>query len=129
MIADGATEEEARRKLRPRFDERVQLLQSRGEQLPLPGSGKRVPGFAPNDQIEQFRPLVADFWEHILESSYSTSFVSNESTLDVWEQMYVPGGRQELIDRVKARYGVDITDEYEKPIPNLLRIIAEKEGM
>lgn len=129
LIADGVTEEEARHKLRPKFDERVQLLQSRGEQLPLPGSGKRVPGFAPNDQTEQFRPLVADFWEHILGTSYSTSFVSNESTLDVWEQMYVPGGRQELIARVKERYGVDITDEYEEPIPIILRIIADKLGM
>jgi predicted RNase H-like HicB family nuclease len=129
LIADGLTEEEARRKLRPKFDERVQLLQSRGEPLPLPGSGKRVPKLAANDQIEQFHPLVADFWEHILGTSYSTSFVSNESTLDVWAQMYVPGGRQELIARVKARYGVDIADEYEKPIPIILRIIAEKEGL
>jgi hypothetical protein len=65
----------------------------------------------------------------LLGTSYSTSFVSNESTLDVWGYMYVPGGRQELVARVKARYGVDITDEYEKPIPIILRIIAEKEGL
>ena len=129
LVADGPTEEEATSKLRPRFNERVQLLQHRGEPLPRPGSGKRVPKLAPYDQIERFRPLVDDFWEHILGTSYSTSFVSNESTLEVWEQMYVPGGRQELIARVKARYGVDITDEYEQPIPNILRTIAEKGGM
>src|SRR5437588_7588422 len=58
LIADGQTEEEARHKLRPKFHERVQVLQRRGEPLPLPGSGKRVPTFAPNDQIEQLRPLV-----------------------------------------------------------------------
>jgi predicted RNase H-like HicB family nuclease len=75
LIADGLTGEETRRKLRPRFDERVQLLQSRGEPLPLPGSGKRVPRLAPNDQIEQFRPLVADFWEHILGTSYDASLL------------------------------------------------------
>jgi predicted RNase H-like HicB family nuclease len=39
LVADGVTEEEARHKLRPKFDERVQWLQSRGEPLPLPGSG------------------------------------------------------------------------------------------
>lgn len=36
---------------------------------------------------------------------------------------------QEQPDWKKARYGVDITDEYEKPIPSILRIIAEKWGM
>ena len=58
----------------------------------------------------------------------STSFVSNESTLEVWEQIYIPGGRQELIARVKAIYGVDITDYYDRPIPVVLRIISEKGG-
>ena len=126
LKAEGQTEEEARHKLRPKFTERVQLLQSRGEPLPLPGSGKQVLTFAPNDQIEQFRPLVDDFWQRILGTSYRTSFVSNESTLEVWEHMYVSGGRQELIARVKAIYGVDITDYYDRPLPIVLRIISEK---
>ena len=38
------------------------------------------------------------------------------------------GGRQELIARVKAIYGVDITDYYDRPIPVVLRIISEKGG-
>jgi hypothetical protein len=87
----------------------MHLLQSHGEPLPGCGRGKRVSTFAPNGQIEQFRPLVDDFWERILGTSSSTSFVSNESTLEVWEHMYVHGGRQEFIARVKAIYGVDIT--------------------
>jgi predicted RNase H-like HicB family nuclease len=128
LIADGQTEEEAIHKLHPKFEERVQFLQSRREPLPLPGSGKRVPTFAPNDQMEKVRPFVNDFWERIFGTSYSTSFVSNESTLEVWEQIYIPGGRQELIARVKAIYGVDITDYYDRPIPVVLRIISEKGG-
>jgi len=128
LIADGQTEEEAIHRLRAKFVERAHLLQRRGEPLPFPGSGKRVPTFAPNDQIEQFRPLVDDFWRQILGTSYSTSFVSNESTLEVWERMYVPGGRLELVARVKAIYGVDITDYYDSPLPIVLRIISEKGG-
>src|SRR5205823_14184161 len=58
LIADGQTEEEAIHKLRPKFEERVQFLQSRREPLPLPGSGKRVPTFAPKDQMESVRPFV-----------------------------------------------------------------------
>lgn len=125
LIADGQTEEEAMHKLRPKFEERARWLQSRGEPLPLPGSGKRLPTFAPNDQIEKLRPLVDDFWEQVLGISYNISFVSNESTFDAWEHC-VPGGRQELIARIKAIYGVDITEYYDKPIPTILRIISEK---
>ena len=128
LIAEGQTEEEAIHKLLPKFQERVYELQSHGKPLPLPGSGKPVFTFAPNDQIEQFRPLVDDFWERILGTSYSTSFVSNESTLQVWEQLYVRGGRQEIVARVKAIYGVEITDDYERPLPIVLRIISEKGG-
>ena len=128
LIAEGQTEEEAINTLLLEFQERVHALQNHGEPLPLPGSGKPVFTFAPNDQIEQFRPLVDDFWERILGTSYSTSFVSNESTLQVWEQLYVRGGRQELIARVKAIYGVDITSYYDRSLPIVLKIISEKGG-
>lgn len=126
LIADDQTEEEAMHKLRLVFEARVHYLQSRGEPLPLPGSGKRLPTFAPNDQIETLRPLVDDFWERVLGTSYNTSFVSNESTLDGWAHLYIPGGRPELIARVKALYGVDITDYYDRPLPIVLRIISER---
>lgn len=128
LIAEGQTEEEAVHGLYLKFQERVNTLQSRGEPFPLPASGKRLPAFAPNDQIEQLRPLVDDFWERVLGTSYSTSFVSNESTLQVWEHHYVSGGQQELIARVKAIYGVDITEFYDRPLPIILRIISEQAG-
>ncbi len=75
--------------------------------------------FAPNDQVEALRPFVDEFWSLILETSYSTSFVSNESTLDAW-QHYV-GGRAQLIQRVRSAYGVDISSYYDEPIPIVLR--------
>ena len=55
--------------------------------------------FAPSDEIEALRPFIDQFWSTILETSYTTSFVSNESTFDSWEH-YV-GGRVELIKRVE----------------------------
>jgi hypothetical protein len=55
--------------------------------------------FAPNDEVESLRPFVDEFWSRILETSYSTSFVSNESNLNPW-QHYVGGGR---IMRSKTR--------------------------
>jgi len=49
LIAGGQTEEEAIHQLHPVFEARERALQSHGEPLPLPGSGKRVPPFAPNE--------------------------------------------------------------------------------
>jgi len=125
LVAEGQTEEKAIRVLRKRFEERVQALLSQGEPLPIPGSGKGTIRFAPNKQVEQWRPFVDDFWERVLGTSYNTSFVSDESTLEVWVNMYMPGGRQELIARVQTIYGVDISECYDEPIPVVLRKIAE----
>jgi len=80
-------------------------------------SAKRI-SFAPSDKVEALRPFINDFWSTILETSYTTSFVSNESTLDSWEH-YV-GGREALISRVQQVYGVDITPYYDEPIPSVL---------
>jgi hypothetical protein len=71
--------------------------------------------FAPNDQVEALRPFVDEFWSRILETSYATSFVSNESTLESW-QHYV-GGRVELIERVRLAYGVDTASTTTSPYP------------
>ncbi|MDH3346504.1 MAG: hypothetical protein OEM02_00190 [Desulfobulbaceae bacterium] len=86
-------------------------------------TGKRVT-FAPNDQVEKLRPFVDEFWSLILRTSYDTSFVSNESTLDSW-QSYVSGGKDALIERVKWYYGVDIISYYDQPIPNVLAKVRE----
>lgn len=85
-------------------------------------SAKRLE-FAPNDEVEGLRPFVDEFWATILGTSYATSFVSNESTLDSWEH-YV-GGRAELIDRVERVYGVDITPYYDESIPSALRKVRD----
>lgn len=79
--------------------------------------------FAPNDEVESLRPFVDEFWATILETSYATSFVSNNSTLDAWE--HYAGGRAELIERVHRVYGVDITSYYDKPIPTILRKVRD----
>lgn len=79
--------------------------------------------FAPNDEIEALRPFVDDFWSRVLETSYATSFVSNESNLDAWE--HYAGGRQQLIDRVNDAYGIDITPYYDEPIAKILRRLKE----
>jgi len=125
--ATGATHDEAIWNLRREFEKRVACMKERGEPIPLPGSGKGRARFASNDEIEALRPLVDEFWTEILGTSYATSFVSNESRLSTWDH-YLPGGRAELILKVKDRYGVDISPYYDEPIPTVLQRIRGASG-
>jgi len=124
LVATGEAHAEAIWNLRQVFEERVQQMKERGEPIPLPGSGKGKPKFAPNDQIESLRPFVDEFWSDILGTSYSTSFVSNGSVLSSWEH-YLSGGHDELIKKVKDKYGVDISVYYDEPIPVVLTRIKD----
>ena len=125
LIAPGATHEEAVEELRRAFQSRVEFMRRNSERIPRPGSKPGRVGFAPNDQIEALRPFVDEFWSEILGTSYLTSYVSNQSQFDAWEQ-YVPGGRAALIERVKQRYGVDISEFYDEPLPLVLRRIRDQ---
>ena len=124
LMATGQTRDEAIRNLRPEFEERLRIMRQRGEPIPRPGSGRAKARFAPNDQIEALRPLVDEFWSEVLGTSYTASFVSNESRFSSWEH-YLPGGRNELIQKVKDKYGVDIAPCYDEPIPVILRRIRD----
>jgi predicted RNase H-like HicB family nuclease len=124
LVATGSTHEQAVENLRKRFEERVSWMIGKGEPIPRPGSGRAKPKFAPNEQIEALRPFVDEFWSEILGTCYATSFVSNESRLSTWEQ-YVPGGKSALIQKIKDRYGVDITAFYDAPIPDVLGRIQQ----
>lgn len=126
LIATGTTEDEAIWNLRPVFEQRVKWMTEHGEPIPLAGSGRGRARFAPNDQIEALRPFVDEFWSEVLGTSYATSFVSNESRLSTWAGHYLSGGCTELIQRVKARYGVDVSAYYDEPIPVVLRRIQEQ---
>ncbi len=120
----GDTHAEAVQKLRLEFDERIRYMKQNCEQIPLPGSGRARARFAGNDQIESLRPFIDEFWEEILGTSYSTSFVSNESVLSSWDH-YLSGGRSALIQRVKEKYRVNISAYYDEPIPVVLQRIKD----
>lgn len=123
--ATAQTHDEAIHKLKSLFDKRIQLMKESGEPIPLPGSGKGKARFAPNDQIEALRPFVDEFWSDIFGTFYAHSFVSNESQLSSWEH-YLSGGRSSIIQKVKEKYDIDISDFYDEPIPIVLRRIQEK---
>jgi hypothetical protein len=123
LAATGSTHEIAVEQLRLAFDRRVASLQERGEPLPTPGGPPEKGTFAKDDEIKSLAPVVEEFWREILNTSYATSFVSDESILATWEH-YCHGGKQEIVERVKRYYGTDISDIYDLPIPHVLRSLT-----
>lgn len=116
---------EAAEKLRPLFEKEMVRLNDSREPIPKPGSGKAKITFAANDQIEKLRPFIDEFWEKILGTSYTTSFVSDDSYFRDWLN-YVNGDKDELIGKIKQIYSVDISSVYDRPIHEILTTIKNK---
>jgi len=124
LAATGGTREEAIATLRALYEERVAFLRSAGKPLPAPRCSPGPAQSSPNDQVEALRPLVDEFWTGVFGTPYLPSQVSNVSTLGDWEH-FVSGGRQAVIARVRAIYGVDLSDCYDAPIPVVLARIRK----
>jgi hypothetical protein len=105
--------------LEPKFEKEIQRLIQTNQPIPKPGAGKAKITFAVNDKIEALGPLVDRFWEKVLGTSYSTSFVSDDSYFRDWEH-YLKGGKEELIEKTKKEFKLDIRDIYEQPIYKIL---------
>jgi hypothetical protein len=119
---------DASEKLRPLFEKEIERLKESGEEIPKSGSGKAKITFSANDKIEKLRPFVDDFWDKVLGTSYSTSFVSNDSYFHDWEH-YLNDDKDELIKKVNQIYSVDITSIYDKPIHEILTTIKNKNSI
>ncbi|WP_373060516.1 hypothetical protein [Zunongwangia sp. H14] len=124
VIAIIDTKDKAETALRPLFDKEIKRLQDANETIPLPDSGKAKVTFAADDKIQALRPLVDDFWDKILGTSYSTSFVSDNSYFRDWE-FHLPDGKKDIIAKVKTVYNTDIEPIYDRPIHEILRTIKK----
>lgn len=111
--------DDAERILEPKFEKEIQRLTQTNQPIPKPGTGKAKITFTTNDKIDALRPLVDQFWAKVLGTSYSTSFVSDDSYFRDWEH-YLKGGKEELIEKTKKEFKLDIRDIYEQPIYKIL---------
>ena len=125
LVATGETHEEAIEKLRSEFEKRLEFLRESGDDIPVPGGPKQKAKFASTERMDKLAVLLAHFLENVLGTSYATSFVSDESMLRDWEH-YV-GDRQDVIDRTKTVYGVDISTVYDKPMVDVLEYIKQSD--
>jgi hypothetical protein len=113
--------------LRSLFEKEILRLKFEKQIIPQPDSGKAKITFAPNAKIEALRPFIDEFWDKILGTSYSTSFVSDESCFCACEH-YLDKGKDELIRKVKRNYYMDISSIYDRPIHEILTIIKNKKS-
>lgn len=127
VIAIIENKDDAPKILKPLFDKEISRLNKIGHTIPLPGNGKAKITFASFDKIENLRPFIDQFWEKILGTDYSTSFVSNESYFHEWEQ-YLENGKDDIIKKVKKVYSVDISLIYDKPVYVVLETIKNKKS-
>jgi hypothetical protein len=108
--------------LKPKFESQIEYLKETHQPIPKPGDGPAKITFAPTNKIDELGSFIDEFFEKILNTSYATSFVSNESMLDDWANMYCDG-KENLINMVKDVYGYDISTIYEKPMYEALAIL------
>jgi len=108
--------------LKAKFEKEIERLRAVDRPIPKPGSGKATFTFAANEKIQNLRPFIDEFWQKILGTSFSSSLISNESDLTSWEH-YLTGGKNELIEKVKNEYGIDIKKIYDLPIHEVLATI------
>src|SRR5688500_1875413 len=90
--------DDAERVLEPKCEKEIRRLIQTNQPIPKPATGKAKITFAANDNVQALRPLVDQFWEKVLGTSYSTSFVSDDSYFRDWEH-YLKGGKEELIEK------------------------------
>jgi hypothetical protein len=109
----GATKSEALGELRKRFDE----FKSKN---PPPRPGTKVPVvFSEQKRIESHPALAEDFILRVLDLNWA--FISDESSL--WD-FHTDDSNAKFIDKIRAIYGVDVSDISDGNLADILDRIA-----
>jgi hypothetical protein len=95
---------ESREAAMANLQEKFASYKLNGEPLPRPGSYKPIE-FASSEKLTAYSELEDDFVRHILDVEWA--FLSDESSL--WD-FSVDETLAELYERIRKRYGVDVSD-------------------
>ena len=109
LKAAGQTREEAMQELERLFFERVAYLEAAGKPLPVPGEEPEMM-FSTSAQIDAQAGMARDFFKRVLDVNYDDVFVSDATRLEEF------GSLEDLRERVKRVYSVDIGPELERPL-------------
>jgi predicted RNase H-like HicB family nuclease len=109
LKAAGQTRDEAMQELERLFFERVAYLEAAGKPLPVPGEEPEMM-FSTSAQIDAQAAMARDFFRRVLDVNYDDVFVSDATRLEEF------GTLEDLRERVKRVYSVDIGPELERPL-------------
>lgn len=112
----GETKEEAYEALKQTFLEQRES----GTRMPRPGSGAPAFSIASSHELARYEDIARDFLPRILDRSYDECILTDESSL--WT---FPYDEEEMIDKIRDAYGVDIADITDG---NLVRIFQRIAG-
>ncbi len=118
LKAAGQTRDEAMQELERLFFERVAYLEAAGKPLPVPGEEPEMM-FSTSAQIDAQAGMARDFFKRVLDVNYDDVFVSDATRLEEF------GSLEDLRERVKRAYSVDIGPELERPLWMVLGQIRE----
>ncbi len=120
MHAGGKSGTEAIEKLRERFES-----YKRENKLPRPGRYRRSKiKFPATDRIVRHQQLKTEFVEDILQLPFA--FISNESSLMDFDSVSLTP--QQLVERIRSYYGVDVSDIPDAKIADIFDRIARTRG-
>lgn len=124
MVGHGTNYKEAFLNLQETFE----LYKTNNEYLPKPWEKKELE-FASDEQILKYESFAADFFDKILGMDFYNGFFSDESCLDLLYCDYDDDKKkkieQDIVNKVKATYGVDIQKVYNLPLPELFEFIID----
>jgi hypothetical protein len=123
LAGTGDSAEEALADLEDSFEKVKAERRRTGEGQPRPG--ERVPtSFASSARIDAHGALAEDFIERVLQLPWA--FLSDESAL--WD-FHEDATNEAYVQRIRAAYGVDVSDLADAPVADILdRIAAEAEA-
>jgi hypothetical protein len=118
VFGGGATVTEAIAALETSFANAKAERQRSGESLPRPGTHVPV-RFASRERVEKHAELENDFTYRVLKLPWA--FISDESSL--WD-FHGQETNDELVQRIREEYGVDVSDNPDASIAEILERIA-----
>lgn len=124
MVGHGTNYKEAFLKLKESFE----IYKSNNTILPKPWEKKELE-FASTDRLLEYESFAVDFFDKILAMDFYNGFFSDESCLDLFYCDYDDDKKkkieQDIVNKVKATYGVDIQKVYNLPLPDLFKYIID----
>lgn len=120
MVGFGNNYKEAFSSLQTAFEN----YKASHEYLPFPWR-KHLLQFAACDRMMKYERFAVGFFKKILNMNFYDGYFSDETWLSIFSEGYGSEWKYSIIAKVELYYGVDISDVFDYPFPELFKFIIE----